>query len=68
VAPARISDHCAASAGEEGRWSVTPTLVVVCAWCPTAQVDTAKAHALGQVVSHGLCPVCAAKLEQLATN
>lgn len=32
-----------------------PPRVSVCAWCPTAQEDTASARARGFKVSHGIC-------------
>jgi len=41
-------------------------LVTVCAWCVDSKEKTAVAIAAGFVVSHGLCPACAAKLESAA--
>jgi len=40
-----------------------PSIVVVCAWCPDAQAQTAAAEKAGHVVSHGCCASCAARVE-----
>jgi hypothetical protein len=40
-------------------------LTVVCAWCPDAAEQTARATRQGVEVSHGLCPTCAAGFDAL---
>jgi hypothetical protein len=40
-----------------------PTIVSVCGWCPDAREQTARFTAQGRLVSHGMCPVCVAKME-----
>ena len=39
-----------------------PRLVTVCAWCPDAAERTASARAHGCDVTHGMCPVCEARM------
>jgi hypothetical protein len=39
---------------------MNPTVVVVCAWCPTFDRRDPK----NKGVSHGICPTCAAKMLQ----
>jgi hypothetical protein len=41
--------------------TLTPT-ITICAWCPHPRARTQQAQAAGHVVSHGLCPACAARL------
>ena len=41
-------------------------ILTICAWCSDSKVKTAEAIAAGFVVSHGLCKVCAAKLDAAA--
>jgi len=36
-------------------------LVMVCAWCPDKEEQTASARAHGFDVTHGICDVCKAK-------
>ena len=38
------------------------TYARVCSWCPDAPARTAAAVAAGQVVTHGICPACRARI------
>ena len=41
-------------------------LITTCAWCEGSKLRTILAIAAGYAVSHGLCKVCAAKLDAAA--
>ncbi len=46
----------------------TDTLTVICAWCPDNEEKTRVAIDAGKTVSHGMCPDCTKKMEDLATT
>jgi len=37
--------------------------VIVCIWCPDGRQKSIDAAASGAIVSHGMCPACAARFE-----
>lgn len=41
-------------------------LVVVCGWCPDVDQKTRAAELAGFRVTHGICPACVEKFEDLA--
>lgn len=36
-------------------------VAIVCAWCPDLKIAEKRARAAGLLVSHGICPECAAR-------
>lgn len=41
-----------------------PELVTICAYCPDVRQRTLAVKVAGKTVSHGICPTCAAKMNQ----
>lgn len=44
---------------------MTPKIIIVCAWCSTSAAWTKALTDAGFIVSHGICPDCAAKWSDL---
>jgi hypothetical protein len=44
-------------------WIPKRVLRMVCSWCPDADAQMRAAHEAGEVVSHGVCGSCQARME-----